>query len=145
MNAAEQATSLENTSKIATIVNLFKTEFPDARVDLKPWRNDPHTRTLLDPNSIDIGFHLPGWSPRYQCRSILVQIRLHSDPDSTIHRLIGLEILGFSYEGEEWRLSTVGIWTFLGRKTPVPDIQERFKRFCEQLFILFRGTSPKAL
>ena len=140
MNAAEQATSLENTTKIATIVNLFKTEFPDARVDLKPWRNDPSTRTLLDPDSIDLGFHLPGWSPRYQCRSFLVQIRLHSDPESSICSLIGLEILGFSYDGEEWRLSTVGNWDFLGRKTPVPEIQEKFKRFCEQMFVLFRAT-----
>jgi hypothetical protein len=138
MNAAEQAKSLETTSKIAAIVNLFKTEFPDARVDLKPWCNDPHTRTLLDPESIDIGFHLPGWSPRYQCRSILVQTRLHTDEDLQIQRLIGLELLGFSYDGEEWRLSTVGAWTFLGRKLPVPDIQERFKRFCEKIFMLFQ-------
>lgn len=140
MNAAEQANSLEITSKIAAIVNLFKTEFPDARVDLKPWCNDPHTRTLLDPDSIDIGFHLPGWSPRYQCRSILVQARLHTDRELNDRRLIGLELLGFSYEGEEWRLSTVGVWTFLGRKLPVPDVQERFKRFCEQMFVLFQGS-----
>ncbi len=140
MNASEQATSLETTSKIATIVNLFKADFPDARVDLRPWCNDPDTRTLLDPDSIDIGFHLPGWSPRYQCRSILVQVRLAPDDDTGQQRLLGLELLGFSYEGEEWRLSTIGLWQFLGRKAPVPDIQDKFKHFCQQMFNLFHGS-----
>jgi hypothetical protein len=139
MNAAELATSLDNTVKIASIVNLFKAEFPDARVDLKPWCNDDDTRKLVDPESIDLGFHLPGWSPRYQCRSILVQIRLHADPETEGHRLIGLETVGFSYKGEEWRLSTIASWNFLGQKQPVDEIQEKFKNFCRQVFALFNG------
>lgn len=56
MNASEQAINLELASKIATVVNLFKFEFPDAKSDLKPWKNDPETRELIDPDSIDIGF-----------------------------------------------------------------------------------------
>jgi hypothetical protein len=79
VNAAEQARGLEVTSKIAAIVNLFKSEFPDAKADLKPWTNDPDTRELVDPDSIDIGFHLPGWSRKFQSRSILVQIRFYED------------------------------------------------------------------
>jgi hypothetical protein len=138
MNAAELATSLETTSKIAAIVNLFKTEFPDARVDLKPWCNDPNTRKFIDPDSIDLGFHLPGWSPRYQCRSILVQIRLHEDAETQNRRLIGLETVGFSYQGEEWRLSTIANWAFFGQKQPVTEIQEKFKHFCRQVFALYR-------
>lgn len=147
MNAAELATTLETTSKIAAIVNLFKSEFPDARVDLKPWCNDADTRRLVDPHSLDIGFHLPGWSPRYACRSILVQIRLHGEePEETgeprsTHppHLIGLEIVGFSYEGEEWRLSTIAQWQFLGNKQPVAEIQDKFRHFCRQVFILYTG------
>jgi len=81
MNASEQAKGLELTAKIATLVNLFKQQFPDAKADLKPWRNDPHTRELTDPDSIDIAFHFPGWSPRIQGRSILVQIRFHLDSE----------------------------------------------------------------
>ncbi len=84
MNAAEQAISPETASKIAAIVNLFKQEFPDAKADLKPWMNDPDTRELVDPDSIDIGFHFPGWSPRFQSRSILVQIRLFQDPEAAV-------------------------------------------------------------
>jgi hypothetical protein len=79
VNAAEQAIGLELTSKIAGVVNLFKAQFPDAKADLKPWANDAETRELVDPDSIDIGFHLPGWSRRFQSRSILVQIRFFSD------------------------------------------------------------------
>jgi hypothetical protein len=37
VNAAEQARSLQVASKIAAVVNLFKSEFPDAKADLKPW------------------------------------------------------------------------------------------------------------
>lgn len=50
MNASEQAKGLEVTSKIATVVNLFKLPFPDAKADLKPWRNDPDTINWVDPH-----------------------------------------------------------------------------------------------
>lgn len=148
MNAAELATSLETTSKITAIVHLFKSDFPDARVDLKPWCNDAETRRLVDPDSLDIGFHLPGWSPRYECRSILVQTRL-SRPvalDGVLEpqRLLGLDIVGFSYDGEEWRLSTIANWRFLGRKQPVPEIQDRFKHFCHQVFALYASPQENA-
>ncbi|NER00845.1 MAG: hypothetical protein F6K30_29825, partial [Cyanothece sp. SIO2G6] len=83
MNAAEQAKSVDTASKIAAVVNHFKAEFPDARADLKPWANDRDTRELVDPDSIDIGFHLPGFSHRFQSRSILVQIRLCGDRELT--------------------------------------------------------------
>jgi hypothetical protein len=75
MNASERAEGLDITTKIASVVTLFKAQFPDAKADLKPWKNDPDTRELVDPDSIDIGFHFPGWSRRYQSNSILVQIR----------------------------------------------------------------------
>ncbi len=98
MNASEQAKGLELTAKIATLVNLFKQQFPDAKADLKPWRNDPHTRELTDPDSIDIAFHFPGWSPRIQGRSILVQIRFHLDSEDQHQRLIGLEMQAFNHQ-----------------------------------------------
>ena len=138
MNASEQARGLEITTKIAMIVNLFKTQFPDAKADLKPWRNDPETQEWVDPNSIDIGFHLPGWSQRFQSRSILVQIRLHTDPVDQSQRLIGLETIGFNHKGQTWRLSTVDRWQFVGNYLPAEDISERLKYFCRQVFELFQ-------
>jgi hypothetical protein len=142
MNAAEQATSLELTSKIASIVNLFKQEFPDAKADLKPWANDPDTRDLVDPESIDIGFHFPGWSPRFQSRSILVQIRLFQDPEQDMTKAIGAELVGFSHAGKQWHLSTVQTWEFEGEKTPNIETQFQLKRFCRKLLEVLDG-QPK--
>jgi hypothetical protein len=141
MNASEQALSLEITSKIASIVNLFRQEFPDAHADLRPWANDADTRDLVDPNSIDIGFHFPGWSPRFQSRSILVQIRLLSDQDHDPNatKAIGAELSGFSYAGKQWRLSTVQTWEFAGEKTPNVETQFQLKRFCRKLLEVFNG------
>ncbi|MBE9098797.1 hypothetical protein [Vacuolonema iberomarrocanum] len=137
MNAAEKANGLENATKIAAIVNLFKTQFPDARADLKPWANDPDTRELVDPDSIDIGFHLPGWSPKFQSRSILVQIRFFEDPAAQTHNVIGVEAVGFSHNGEQWRLSTIDQWQFRGAAQPRSPIQAQLKDFCRQVYELF--------
>ena len=137
MNASEQAKGLEVTAKIAAIVNLFKSEFPDAKADLKPWRNDPDTRNLVDPDSIDIGFHFPGWSRRFQSRSILMQIRFHREPSDESQRLIGVEMAGFNHQGEAWRLSTIENWQFVGKYQPAADVGEKLKHFCRQVFELF--------
>lgn len=142
MNASEQAKGLELTSKIAAIVNLFRSQFPDAKADLKPWRNDPDTRESLDPDSIDIGFHLPGWNPRYQSRSILVQVRLYNDPVDRTQRLIGVETLGFNYQGEAWKLSTVDNWQLVGNYLPAQDIGDKLKHFSRQVFELFQPHPP---
>lgn len=137
MNAAEQARGLEVTTKIAAVVNLFKSEFPDAKADLKPWSNDPDTRELVDPDSIDIGFHFPGWSRKFQSRSILVQIRFYKDPLENSHRLIGVEAAGFNHQGEAWRFSTVEFWQCVGSCQPAPEVGEKLKHFCRQVFELF--------
>lgn len=143
MNAAEQAIGLEVTTKIAAVVTLFKAQFPDTKADLKPWVNDPDIRELVDPDSIDIGFHFPGWSRLAQSRSILVQIRLHDDPLTGTRRTIGLEVAGFTNLGEQWRLSTIEQWQFIGAVEPADEVQEKLKLFCRQVFELFNveGTS----
>lgn len=137
MNAAEQAVGLTLATKIAAVVNLFKSHFPDAKADLKPWANDPDTRELVDPESIDIGFHLPGWSRLLQSRSVLVQIRFHQDPELDSRRAIGIEAAGFTHLGEQWRLSTIDHWQFVGKTEPVDPLKEKLKQFCYQVFELF--------
>ena len=139
MNASERAIGLDVTTKIAAIVNLFKSEFPDAKADLKPWSNDPETRKLVDPDSIDIGFHFPGWSRRFQSRSILVQIRFHQDPLDGFQRLIGIETAGFNHQGQAWRLSTVDNWQLVGDYQPANEVGEKLKHFCRQVFELFNS------
>ncbi|PZV16283.1 MAG: hypothetical protein DCF22_05660 [Leptolyngbya sp.] len=139
MNAAEQAKSLETASKIAAIVNLFKAEFPDARADLKPWANDPDTREWIDPDSIDIAFHLPGFSRLFQSRSILLQIRFHDDGLTSERRVIGAEMAGFDHRGKQWRLSTVENWLFEGNCSPVIPVSDRLKDFLKQSLALFNS------
>jgi len=138
VNAAEQAHSLELTSKIASVVNLFKAEFPQARADLKPWMNDPQTREWLDPDSIDIGFHFPGISRLLQSRSLLLQIRFHQDSQTGDRRAIGAEIAGFDHRGKQWWLSTVHNWAFEGNTFPSPDGGEQLKTFLRQVIELFQ-------
>lgn len=137
MNASERARGLNIATKIASVVNLFKLQFPDAKADLKPWQNDPNTLELVDPDSIDIGFHFPGWSRRFQSNCILVQIRFYKDPLEEEEKLIGLETCGFSHVGEAWRLSTVENWHFSGKCQPSEDVKQKLKLFCCQVFELF--------
>jgi hypothetical protein len=137
VNAAEQANSIEYASKIATVVRLFRSEFPDLRVDLKPWTNDSDTRSLVDPDSVDIGFHFPGLSRLFQCRSFLVQIRFYDDPESHTKRVIGLEIGGFDHRGKQWTFSTIHQWGFSGTVVPEKAAGDRLKKCCRQVFDVF--------
>ncbi|MGD1704753.1 hypothetical protein [Dapis sp. BLCC M229] len=144
MNAAEQAKNFEVASKIATIVNLFKSQFPDVRVDLKPWMNDPDTLDLVDPDSIDIGFHLPGRSRSLESRCLLVQIRFYQDPIEAYRRVIGVEVAGYDHRGEQWKLSTVGGWRFVGNTQPTTESAAKVKHFCRQIFELFNNNDVAA-
>lgn len=137
MNASERAKGLDIATKIASVVTLFKAQFPDAKADLKPWKNDPDTRELVDPDSIDIGFHFPGWSRRYQSNSILVQIRFYKDPAEPQEKFIGVETCGFSHVGQAWKFSTVDSWKCVGQCQPTPDAERQLKTFCRQVFELF--------
>ncbi|MEG5139438.1 MULTISPECIES: hypothetical protein [unclassified Microcoleus] len=139
MNAAEQARNIEVASKIAAVVNLFKSQFPDAKVDLKPWMNDQDTRELVDPDSIDIGFHFPGRSRLLQSRSILIQIRFYQDPVEGSRRAIGVEAAGYDHTGQQWHFSTVENWGFVGATEPAAESAEKLKHFCREIFGLFNG------
>jgi hypothetical protein len=144
VNASERATTAEVTSKIAAAVNAFKCHFPDVRVDLKPWASDRDTQELVDPESIDIGFHFPGRSRLCQCRSILVQIRFHSDPLTQTHRAIGLELAGFDHRGKQWQMSTIENWRVVGEVEPAVEVTAKLKTFCQQVFELFNGEDEPA-
>ncbi|NEP06537.1 MAG: hypothetical protein F6K18_20600 [Okeania sp. SIO2C2] len=139
VNAAEQAKNFQVASKIAAIVNLFKSQFVDVKVDLKPWMNDPDTLELVDPDSIDIGFHLPGRSRSLESRCLLVQIRLYQDPIEAYSRVIGVEVAGYDHRGEQWKLSTVGGWHFVGNTQPTTESAAKLKYFCRQIFELFNN------
>jgi hypothetical protein len=145
MNAADQARSVELAQAIARAVTLFRSRFPAARANLTPWRDDPLTRAFDERELLDLSFHFPGWSPRLQCRSLLVQLRLERAPagggDAGLPRLLGVLIRGLTYESasERWRLATVGDWQPSGTHLPQPEVVEQLQAFCRELFALFGG------
>jgi len=139
MNAGDQVRSLELAQLVASVAVLFRQQFPDAKANLNPWRDDPQTRAFADEQTIDLSFHLPGWSPRSQCRSFLVQLRLTPSPagGSARPQLLGVVIRGLTYDSERWRLATVGEWMPSGSHLPQPAVVKALQQFCRALFDLF--------
>jgi hypothetical protein len=143
MNAADQARSPELAQAIASAVTLFRRAFPDARANLTPWRDDPQTRRFDERDNLDFSLHFPGWSPRLEGRSLLVQLRLERCPQGAPParpRLLGVLIRGLTYDAERWRLTTLGDWQPSGSHRPHPEVVERLQTLCRQLFELF-GTA----
>ena len=137
MNAADQARSLDLAQAIASAAALFRAHFPAARANLTPWRDDPLTRAWAEAESVDLSFHFPGWNPRNQCRSMLVQLRLAATPAAGRPRLLGVLIRGLTYESERWRLATVGDWQPSGSHLPTPEVVASLQQVCRELFALF--------
>ena len=140
MNASDQAQSLDLAQAIASVAALFRGHFPDARANLSPWRDDPLTREFAQAESLDLSFHFPGWSPRLECRSLLVQLQLESAPAGGRPRLLGVLIRGLTYESERWRLATMGDWQPSGTHRPHPAVTEALQQFCRESFGLFPGS-----
>jgi len=148
MNAADQARSLELAQAIASVVTLVRGQFPAARPNLTPWRDDPVTRAFDERESLDLSFHFPGWSPRLQCRSLLLQLRLERAPlqgeaqaPGRRPRLLGVLIRGLTYDAERWRLATVGDWQPTGSHLPQPEVAAKLRQVCRELFDLFGAAS----
>ncbi|MFU8883937.1 MAG: hypothetical protein ACNA8O_00595 [Cyanobacteriota bacterium] len=144
MNAADQARNLEWAQTIASVAALFRVQFPAARANLTPWRDDPFTRAWAEVESVDLAFHFPGWNPRNQCRSVLVQLRLDAAPTSGRPRLLGVLVRGLTYESERWRLATVGEWQPSGSHLPEPGTVAKLQTFCRELFDLLNGAGAAA-
>lgn len=149
MNAADQARSLELAQAIASVAALFREQFPDARANLNPWRDDPLTRAYGEPETLDLSFHFPGWSPRIQCRSVLMQLRLAAAPlagaaELGRPQLLGVTLRGLTYAGERWSLATVGDWRASGPHPPSPAVEEILRHLCRQLFEVFAESDSQA-
>ncbi|MEO1377494.1 MAG: hypothetical protein AAFW70_25085 [Cyanobacteria bacterium J06635_10] len=138
MNAVKQAKSIELASKIASLEVIFRTEFSEAVADFKPCKNDTTTQDMADPNSIDISFSFPGQHSGFHSRCILVQVRFSEALLAPNCRMIGIEASGYNHQRQQWRFSSIGDWQFEGTYQPISFCQEKFRRFCRQVFILFK-------
>ncbi|MDA7431141.1 hypothetical protein N8483_00775 [Synechococcus sp. AH-601-O20] len=122
---------------VASIVTLVREQFPAAKPNLQPWRDDDQTRQWDEPESLDLSFHFPGWSPRLQCRSLLFQLRFQNKEADEAQKLLGVLIRGMTYDGERWRLATVGDWSPEGSHLPQAEQAAQLRQMCRDLFLLF--------
>lgn len=140
MNAIDQAVSVFIASKIAAIVNLFKLSFPETEEDLNPWLMDLQMMKFMDAHSLDLAFHFPYRSRSCRCSSILMQVRLCQSLEPEINQVIGIELAGFDYEGQQWKLSTIGMWQFIGQNIPSVEAAAKLEGICRQIFALFNDS-----
>ena len=140
LNAGEAVDSVALAQALASAVTLVRQRFPAARVNLSPWRDDPQTRRWQETESLDLAFHFPGWSPRLECRSLLMQLRLKPGADADARNapaLLGVLMRGMTYDGERWRLATMGDWEPEGSYLPQPEQVQQLRGICRDLFDLF--------
>ncbi|MEM8637898.1 MAG: hypothetical protein AAGG51_03635 [Cyanobacteria bacterium P01_G01_bin.54] len=137
MNAAEQANSIDRVSKIASIVNLFKSRFPDVTADLSPWLNNPETQQFDDAHSIDLAFHFSRRHFTCQCSCILMQVRLPASADNPAESTATVELSGHEILGQQWQFSTVGKLEFRGIILPYPDAERKLREIAFKTLKLF--------
>ena len=137
MNASDQVTSIGVAQALASAGTLVKNYFPSASINFSPWREDPYTQLWHEEDSLDLSLHFPGWTPNYQCRSLLIQLRVVKDRSKDLPSLLGVMIRGMTFEGERWKLSTVGSWEITGSHLPCQVVMDQLKEMCRDLFILF--------
>ena len=145
VNAAAAIHSVALAQALATSVTLVRRQFSAAQPNLSPWRDDPSTRHWDESATLDFAFDFPGWSPRLQCRSLLLQLRLKPEEgrtDSSCPSLLGVVMRGMTFEGERWRLATVGDWLPAGPYLPQPDQVEQLQLICRELFEVFEKGVP---
>ena len=145
LNAAAAVNSVALAQTLASSITLVRRQFPAAKPNLSPWRDDPCTRHWDEAATLDFAFDFPGWSPRLQCRSLLLQLQLKSEAggmDSSCLSLLGVVMRGMTFEGERWRLATVGDWLPAGPHLPQPDQVEQLQLICRELFEVFEKGVP---
>jgi len=137
VNAAEQVHSVVFAQSLASAITLFRTHFPAATPNLSPWSDDPETRQCCENATLDLAFDFPGWSPRLQCRSLLLQLMMSSSEEEVSPYLLGVVMRGMTFAGERWRLVTMGDWKPVGSYLPEPAEIAQLHTICSDLFSLF--------
>ena len=137
MNAADNVQSFASAQTLASIGTLVRNYFPAASLSLSPWRDDPQTRLWVGEETLDLAFHFPGWSPRLQCRSLLLQLMMSSCEKGDSPYLLGVVMRGMTFDGERWRLVTMGDWQPAGSYLPAAAESAELQTICRDLFALF--------
>ena len=72
-----------------------------------------------------------------------MQLRLRRSENGASERLLGVLVRGMTYDGERWRLATVGDWQPVGSHLPQQDQVQRLRQICHELFELFGGDTSE--
>ena len=137
MNAAERVDNLAFVNALASVATLVRQHFPAASANLNPWRDDPETRRWNEEETLDLAFYFPGWTPRLQCRCLLLQLTVTTAHSDCLPHLLGILMRGMTFEGERWRLATVGDWQPTGSHLPAAAEKDHLRSICRDLFALF--------
>ena len=70
-----------------------------------------------------------------------MQLRISSERGDEQLRLLGVLMRGMTYDGERWRLATVGDWLPEGSHLPQQQQVMQLQQICRELFELFEGTA----
>lgn len=141
MNATQYCHGVIYANTLASVGTIVRQYFPESLVNFTPWQDDPDTRRWLQQDTIDLAFHFPGWSPRLQCRCLLIELRVANEQIETLPRLIGVLMRGLTFDGERWRFSTIGDWQPTGSHLPQQDQIIQLHSICRDLFVLFSANS----
>ena len=137
MNASEQVVNLDSAQALASVGSLVRNYFPSASINFSPWQDDASTNKWFEEDSIDLAVHFPGWNPKLQCRSLLIQLIVAKDYSMKLPSLLGVIIRGVTFKGESWSLATVGDWVPTGSHLPQKLVMDHLHSICRDLFILF--------
>ena len=138
MNASANVRNLDIANKIASTATLFRRYFPEAKVDFSPWDNLNQNEWL---DTLDFSFHFPGWSPCMECRAILLQLRIDTNDQEGVPKLLGIIMRGMILPKERWRVATVGEWEMTGSHPPQNVQKDNLFQVCKELYKLFSTTS----
>jgi len=67
----------------------------------------------------------------------LIQLQVVKDNSNDLPRLLGVIMRGLTFEGERWKLATVGDWEITGSHLPQRVVIEQLRDICRNLFTLF--------
>ena len=138
MNASSNVKNIFIANKIASTASLFRKYFPDAIVNFSPWDSNYQNENF---DTIDFSFHFPGWSPNIECRAILLQLRIETNDDNLVPKLLGIVMRGLIIPKERWRVATIGDWEMTGTHLPQKAQKDNLFMVCKELYKLFSTTS----
>ena len=134
MNAGESVHSVARMRALASTITLVRRLFPLHRPTSALGGTTRRLGSGVNWNRWTSRF-ISGWSPRLECHSLLMQLRVSAKRDDDQLRLPGVLMRGMTYDGERWRLATVGEWVPEGPHLP----QQKQVKQLQQIYVTVRA------